>query len=277
MNQRSGGMASPGALPPGQVDVWYVYQHKVDNPALLEAYRGWLTAEEQAAVNRFRFPHLRLQALVARALQRWVLSKYVQVAPSQWRFAKGSHGKPFVESPRVQAPAFNLSHSGGMIVCAVAGASRVGVDVEDVNRESASTGLAERYFAPVEAADVKRLRGDAMRQQFFRYWTLKEAYIKADGRGLTMPLDSFAFDLQSGCPASMSFADGSDASGWSFGEIAFPGKHHISIAVEPGGHEFRAVAREAIPLVDDAPADQHSQQPIQCSQLNKWFATAGDA
>jgi len=269
MNNRSDA-SLPAELPPGQVDVWYVYQEKADSPQLLNAYRNLLTAEEQSAVDRYRFPHLRLQALVARALQRWVLSKYAPVAPAQWRFNKGAHGKPFVETPLVPAPAFNLSHSGGMVVCAVAAAQRVGVDVEDVNRDNASTGLADRYFAPAEAADVKRQTEEAMRNRFFRYWTLKEAYIKADGRGLSLPLDSFAFKLQHGAPPVLSFADGSDAATWRFGEITFPGRHHISIAVEPGVQEFRVVAREAIPLQENA------RPVIECCGSNHWFAVADE-
>ncbi len=276
MNPQGGRTTFEEGLPPGQVDVWYVYQDKANRPELLDAYRGLLTGEEQTAVNRFRFPHLQLQALVARALQRWVLSKYAPVAPGEWRFGKAAHGKPFVQAPQVKAPAFNLSHSGGMIVCAVANARRIGVDVEDVNRDSASKGLAERYFAPAEADDVKRLSGDAMRNRFFRYWTLKEAYIKADGRGLTMPLHSFAFDLQKGSPPAIRFADGAEAGGWRFGEIDFPGKHHVSIAVEPSASEFRAVAREVVPLQDQFAAAAQPARQIECGQRNHWFAVADD-
>src|SRR5690606_35000212 len=89
---------------------------------------------------------------------------------------------------------FNLSHTRGMAVLAVTRAGEVGVDVESVQRRVELLALSERYFAASEHRRIAQLSGPAQREQFFRVWTLKEAYLKACGLGLRIALDSFAFD-----------------------------------------------------------------------------------
>jgi 4'-phosphopantetheinyl transferase len=255
-------------LLPGQVDIWYVYQNRVDIASLVDAYWQIITPEERNDVQRFRFDHLRVEALVARTLQRWVLSQYAPVKPSEWRFGKGPYGKPFVEAPVATCPSFNLSHSGGMIVCAVSWAASVGVDVEDVTRDLAIPDLARRFFAPPEADDVTRQPATMMRDRFYRYWTLKEAYVKATGLGISQPFDSFAFELQRGLPPMISFRDGGTPDAWRFAEISFPGRYHVSIAVDLRAHEFCAIAREVVPFSEIAPTT------LECCCSNQWFAVS---
>jgi 4'-phosphopantetheinyl transferase len=122
--------SAPLHLPVGHVDVWYTYQEKADLPHLTEAYWQLITAEERTAVERFKLESTQRQALIARALQRWTLSHYAPVDPADWRFGREPRGKPFIQAPSGKFPAFNLSHSSGMIVCAVAWANCIGVDVE---------------------------------------------------------------------------------------------------------------------------------------------------
>src|SRR5207248_5701024 len=105
-------------------------------------------------------------------------------------------GKPVlftpVSDPRLH---FNLSHSHGVVACAVAVGRHVGIDVEDGSREVEFLELAERYFAPAEVAHLRTLDGAALQSAFFTIWTLKEAFVKAIGLGLRFPLETFSFEL----------------------------------------------------------------------------------
>lgn len=249
-------------LPDGQVDLWYSAQEKAASPRLIRAYWQRLTAEERATVRRYKHTHVRHQALLARTLLRWVLSQYCPVDPADWRFGRGTFGKPFVAAPEGAFPAFNLSHSAGIVVCAVAWAQHVGVDVEGMGRRPNCTQLAQRYFAASEAADIARLSEAEQRDRFLRYWTLKEAYIKATGRGLTEPLNSFAFELRPDGDPIIHFSDGRNREDWRFGEVLIAGSHRVSVAtqgslvngmvIEPGnnhGGRFRLMIREVVPFV----------------------------
>jgi 4'-phosphopantetheinyl transferase len=117
--------------------------------------------------------------------------------PADWRFATGEFGKPYLADPPVGRDVrFNLSHSRSRVAVALALGAEVGVDVEALDRaERFDSGIADAYFAPDEAAALRAIDDEALRrEQFLRLWTLKEAWIKATGRGLSQPLDAFSID-----------------------------------------------------------------------------------
>ena len=171
---------------------------------------------------------------IARARGRATLSAYGPTAPRDWRFETNTHGCPFVVAPQAGTPrlAFNLSHTTGLVALAVTRGRLVGVDVERVDRV-VREDVAGRHFAPAEVRDLRALPAAAQPRAFFEYWTLKEAYIKARGMGLAIPLADFAFTLAPPAAPTIHFVDGFDdrPERWQFWQAWPTTAHRLSLAV----------------------------------------------
>lgn len=143
-------------------------------------------------IKKFRRYEDSLRALTAQILIRTIASKKLNQNSRLINFKTGINGKPFIEN---QADFhFNLSHSGDWVVCAVS-LRPVGIDVEKI--KDIDFAIADRFFTGEEAEDLFSKEGDEEKKEyFFNLWTLKESYIKADGRGLSLPLDSFSFKIE---------------------------------------------------------------------------------
>ena len=135
---------------------------------------------------------------------------------------------------------FNLSHARSLIACAVAYDAEVGVDVEETDRGIEALELAERFFAPSEVAHLRAAPSDIRDERFFTLWTLKEAYIKALGTGLSTDLKAFAID-----PVRPGFADGDDR--WHFAAAAPTPRHALAICVRRTDAAPNLVLRETVP------------------------------
>lgn len=204
-------------LAPHEVAVWLVALDGA-TPADLARAAAALTPDEQARAARFRVEGARAQFVAARALARRMLSFHAGVA-RDWRFRAEPHGRLVLED---DAPAFvfNLSHTHGVVACALAASGEVGVDVERLAPADDLARLARHHFSPSEAARVAALQGPAQAEAFFAYWTLKEAYVKARGLGLSLDTKAFTFDL--GPPIALRFAGGArhglddEATRWRF-------------------------------------------------------------
>ncbi len=183
----------------GEVHLWFAYPDEWEEQALIESARAILDAGEIARSERFHFPAHRRLFLASHLLLRTTLSRYADIPPGAWRFTANDHGKPRVarEAGR-PAPSFNIAHTAGVAVAAVTNGREVGVDVENRDRRVQARRLADRFFAPAEAAELGKLPPAELPDRFFLHWTLKEAYIKALGRGFAQPLDSFTFRLTEG-------------------------------------------------------------------------------
>lgn len=240
-------------LAPGEAHLWYVFHERVQDPALLEAYHRLMTPEEAERQARFYFPKGRHEHLCARALVRTTLSKYAPVDPREWRFLKGEHGKPEIAAPAGLPPIrFNLSHTEGLIACLVTLEREVGVDVEFVDRPSSTVEVADRFFSPSEVRALRARPAEEQRSRFFDYWTLKEAYIKARGMGLALPLDQFSFHLEDLPEIRISFDPRlvDDAESWQF-QLWNPSAEHRMAAAIRRGRGAAPVAievRETVPL-----------------------------
>jgi 4'-phosphopantetheinyl transferase len=240
------------SLPINEAHVWYVRSEHLTEPNLLRSYDEVQTAEERDRGGRFLVERARHEHRVCRALVRSVLSHYAPVPPAMWSFATNEHGKPHISGPDNSLDLrFNLSHSAGMVVCLIARETDVGIDCEPLDRVVDFEGLSARFFAPAEAAEIARLpNGPARCEGFFRFWTLKEAYIKARGLGLSIPLSTFAFDLGQSQPA-ISFAAPleDDARQWQFTSTVL-GQHVLATAIRNvAALELRI--RETIPLASE--------------------------
>ena len=141
----------------------------------------------------------RREHLAAYTLVRLTLSKFHDARPSSWRFRRDGSGRPEVEEPTAgRSLRFSLSHTRDLVVCGVTSDVPVGVDAESVDHAKGHSEIAARYFAPEEVAALEQLTDEVRSVRFIEYWTLKEAYAKARGLGLSLPLDSAIFDLSLG-------------------------------------------------------------------------------
>lgn len=190
----------------------------------LLAWFSVLDEEERAKATRFHFTADRRQYVAAHALLRSMLAGYVGEHPKTLRFCRAKRGRPELEGiPHLR---FSLSHTRGVVACAVAGNDAVGMDVESWERTQGGMEIADSFFAPAEAWQVRN-RGE---EAFLRLWTLKEAYIKATGEGLARPLDSFSFSLD-----PIQIDDRGARWAWSFEHVtAIPG-HLAAIALPRSG------------------------------------------
>ncbi len=170
------------------IDVWCYFLETT--PASVRRFEEVLSSDEIERADRFRFPHLRSHFIVAHGVLRHLLSGYVDAAPGAIRFACGPQGKPEIDQPRADLR-FNLSHSGDLAVCAVGTPRYLGIDVEKMRRVPDLQELANRFFSPEESNDLAAAPPGSTERSFFTCWTRKEAYIKAVGGGLSIPLDSF--------------------------------------------------------------------------------------
>ena len=215
-----------------RIDLWLCYYDRLSDPLLLDELGLLMNPAERAQQQRFYFADDRLRYLVTRALVRTVLSRYDAVAPAAWEFTQNAYGRPEI-APGHGLPAlrFNLSHTRGLIALAVGGARTLGVDVENLAVRQPSEGIAEHFFSAAEVAALGALPPAQRGGRFFEYWTFKEAYIKARGMGLSLPLDRFSFHLDGADAVSLEVddtggGDADDASRWLFWQCR-PGPDYL--------------------------------------------------
>lgn len=154
-------------------------------------YLAWLDSAEQARLQRFRRQIDAEMFLLGRALLRWSLAQMTGVSPAEVEICIDAQGKP--SCPDWHGHAFNLSHSAGKVVLALAPAAAVGVDLEYCDRALDWSAIASEHFAATELEEIAALPADERPGRFYRYWTLKEAYGKAQGRGIVSDLRRMNF------------------------------------------------------------------------------------
>jgi 4'-phosphopantetheinyl transferase len=239
-------------LPQGEAHLWWVRPERITDPALVRAYLDLMTPEERDRHGRYRFEQNRQEFLLTRALVRTTLSRYADVRPEDWRFGQNDHGCPFVLEPRSAAHlSFNLSNTTGLVACLVCRDREVGVDVEPLERRGETVQIADRFFSPFEVQALRALPAEEQRPRFFEYWTLKEAYIKARGMGLALPLDQFSFHLEAR-PIQISFGPKliDDPASWQFEQFRPTGEHLIAAALRRQGPDLPIQVRQTTPLLD---------------------------
>jgi 4'-phosphopantetheinyl transferase len=242
------------------VHVWLTEPERVTDRATLEAYEALLAPEERTKQRRFRFAIDRHDCLVTRALVRTTLSRYAPVHPAAWRFDLNQYGRPHLAPGQCDPDLrFNLSHTRGLIACAVTIGHEIGCDVESLRRSGETVAIADRYFSPAEVGALRALPEEQQRERFFAYWTLKESYIKARGMGLALPLDQFSLLLDGGPPIGIAFDPrlGDDPGLWQF-ELRRPTEDHmLAIGVNRGrGADLAVSIARTIPLQGEPPGDR---------------------
>ena len=183
-----------------EIHVWHAALDRDEK--FLAQLETTLSLEEKARADRFHFVNDRNRFIVARGLLRELLGGYLHQDPASLEFSYGEHGKPFLAGGNASSGfCFNLSHSSEMAVYAIAKDRNLGIDVEHVRTDSAGEDIARRYFSAREVTDLVALPPEGKVVGFFHCWTRKEAYLKATGMGLQIPLDSFSVSLLPGKPA----------------------------------------------------------------------------
>src|SRR5271165_223186 len=230
----------PEAVVLGRNEV-HVWRASLDQPkSQIETFVHALAADEQARAGRLYFEKDRKYFIVARGVLRAILSCYLNRPSECLAFRDGAHGKPALAGyAGMDAIRFNVSHSHEVALYAVTRGREVGIDLERIRFDLPVMEIAERFFSRREVTTLRTLPPEAQRQAFFRCWTRKEAYIKARGEGLALPLDQFDVSLALGEPAAVlgTSQDPSEASRWSLHELPLAPDYAAALAVE--GHGWR--------------------------------------
>jgi 4'-phosphopantetheinyl transferase len=199
-----------------------VHLHWIEVPPvgyqeLLSRIGGILSEDELARANRFRFEPDRVLFATAHAFLRTILPRYTD---SELVFVELEKGKPELRDRSVR---FNLSHTRGLVLVGITATADLGVDVERIEKRDLE-GLAKRVYTEREISTWKR---DP--EWFFDRWTLKEAYMKARGIGLSLSLKAFGFTEDG--PRLECAPEFDDASGWQFTSFAPTPEHRAAAAI----------------------------------------------
>jgi 4'-phosphopantetheinyl transferase len=230
------------------VHVWHLPAGDGAGARAYDTSWALLSRGERGRARRFVFPADRHRFVVARAALRLILSRYTGISPALLTFETNEYGRPELPAsagaPRLR---FNLSHTRGLIAVAACGHYDVGVDVEWMVRRSPAEllDLAARVFSPLETAALRRWPEEERDRRFLQLWTLKEAYIKARGLGLSLPLDAFSFDLTDDSMPMIQI-DASlqdDADAWRFLLAQPTADHCLAVAVQAHHENPRFVVR----------------------------------
>jgi 4'-phosphopantetheinyl transferase len=183
------------SLPPGELQIW-----RIDlpvSPTLLATCQSLLNPEEAARAERRRQPQARQLFIASRGVLRQLLAAATGLDPQKLTITAAPGGKPELPGSGI---AFNVAHSGNTILIALSHGGQLGVDVEHIDPARPFDEVAQHSCTPAESLELFALNDiDQRRQAFYRLWARKEAIVKADGRGLALPFNSFALPLS---PAS---------------------------------------------------------------------------
>jgi len=239
-------MAEAGALLDLAEDEIHVWRAELDLPAdAVERLAGLLSPDERTRAARFLLARVRTRFVVGRGLLRTILARYAGCAPERLRFTYGARGKPALAGSDGTGLSFNVSHSDGCALFAVARGREVGVDVERLRPMPRAERIAERFFSRPERTALREVPPERRVEAFFTCWTRKEAYIKARGDGLGHPLDQFAVSLVPGEAARLWAAgdgDEREVARWSLDAVP-PAPGYVA-ALAALGAGWRLTSRE---------------------------------
>jgi 4'-phosphopantetheinyl transferase len=220
-------------------DEVHVWRASLDEPGpRIDAFLQTLGVDERARARRFHFQRDRDRFITAHGVLRAILGHYLNRPPERLAFRYGPQGKPVLAGDDADSELhFNMTHSGGLGLFAVARGRKVGIDVEVIRDDVGVDQIAERFFSHAEAATLRTLPAHRRRYAFFLAWTRKEAYIKARSEGLSRPLDQFEVSLIPGEPAVLlsTRPDPGEALRWSLKELTVDPGHVAAVAFEGRG------------------------------------------
>lgn len=222
-------IGDPSELGSGVVHLW---QRRLDaSAAEVSACYEHLSSEEQERARRFRVERPRKEFVLTRGTLRSLLARYLGGRPQEVCFRYAGQGKPALQGESDLF--FNVSHTNGLALIAFVKQRAIGVDVENVTRETEAERLAERFFSERERKALRPLIGSELKAAFFRCWTRKEAYIKAKGDGLSLPLHQFDVSIAEGDQDALlaTRPDPDEAARWTICDIAIGPGFAAAVAV----------------------------------------------
>ncbi|MGH9874027.1 MAG: 4'-phosphopantetheinyl transferase family protein [Pyrinomonadaceae bacterium] len=235
----------PLNLAADEVHVWLA---KLDDyPA--DDLKLLLSEDERSRAARFRFDKDRNHYVVARALLRKLLAAYLNVGAGELQFSYAEKGKPALDESQRTSLNFNVAHSYGLAIYAFACNREVGVDLEFIREDLANEDIAERFFSQAEIDSLRELPAQLRKQAFFDCWTRKEAYIKARGDGLSMPLDEFDVSLRPGEAAALlrNHKKPNEVTRWSMQSLCVPDGYVAALVVSGHSWELKQFRLDQLP------------------------------
>ena len=238
---------------PRTIDVWLAFPQHIRDKRLLSEYEQILSADERRRMLQYRFERDQHRYLVTRALVRIVLSRYARVAPADWVFQASRYGRPQIcDAASIAATlSFNVSHTHGLILLAVTAGEAIGVDVENCDGQRRLPQSPEYFLAEQEASALRAVPLAARNRRFLEYWTLKEAYVKARGIGLSLGVDRFHFSFTDETRVILWTHEQleDDPSRWRFWQFRPTPEHCAALCVERSTSQMpQLTATEIVPL-----------------------------
>jgi 4'-phosphopantetheinyl transferase len=233
------------------IDVWLTFHAEIDDAEINSTFRELLSIEER---RRERYLHSaadRRRYVIARAMTRTVLSRYMALSPTQWQDPLSQFGRPEVARIRGGAAGlqFSISHTTGLIALGVTRHRHLGIDVEAVRGWKLPISIADHFFAPEELQELRGLEGDRQQERLLEYWTLKEAYIKASSVAGASSAKLFSFDYPDErtvrLVAQPALAD--DAARWSFWQFRPTAEHLLAICAQRNSERSKLTVRKIVP------------------------------
>lgn len=227
------------------VHVWYAPVKETANR--LHYLKHILSTDELQRANRFNFETDRNRFITAHGILRTILGHYLNISADKLHFSYGRYGKPtLVDNISQKIVHFNVSHSSGLVLYAITRYSEVGIDIERIRPIDHMDQIAECYFSEQEKTAFRSLPENQKQEAFFAYWTRKEAFIKATGRGLSYPLNTFTVSLAPGLSSIniITHDNRLERSNWSLRELQ-PGPGYIA-AVAAKGYDWNFQCRQWI-------------------------------
>ncbi len=233
-----------------EIHVWFAHPDHASSPARLDQYRDILSAQEIARYWRFHFPTDSHHYLIAHTLLRHALSKYADIEPTDWTFSYGEHGRPEISNPNVAALRFNLTHTAGLVGCVVTLDNDCGIDAELVSGRHNPMGIAERMFSASECLEMQQLRDATQLDYFYTRWTLREAYVKARGIGISFPTRKLHFRVDDEARVEVMFETDlqENEHDWHFHLLRPTPEHVAAIAVHRGNQPEKKLLVRTIEL-----------------------------
>ena len=220
----------------------HVWQLRLDDDRVSQAISkistargGLLSPDELARAARFHFEKDRIRFARCRSALRLLLARFLNIAPEKIRFSYTAKEKPEVSADQnSQSLRFNLSHSDNMAVIAVGVGAAIGVDIERMRENVNTANLAERFFSPREREGIRSLPENLRFQAFYACWARKEAFLKANGEGLSFPLSDFSVSVHPEMTPLIQEikGDANSARNWSLIDLPLADGFRSAVAVE---------------------------------------------
>ena len=228
----------------------HIWRANLDLPLLqIQQLRQTLSPDEQTRADRFVFDRDRHHFIAGRGILRQILSGYVKIDPSELQFSYSKQGKPSLTAGQCDRPVeFNLSHSHGRALYAIARERKIGIDLEYI-RPTEVQNLAKRFFTPSEYQALIQLPSDRQQQAFFHAWTCKEAYLKATGEGI-MGLEHVEVSMNPDKPAKILRIAGNSqaASLWELQKLEvashFGSGYMAAVAMQPPCNRIKVISNK---------------------------------